>query len=196
MTENYNEIIYDNNVVEFVAVANQFCKVLEMSASIEKGDFIEISWKMLALLYQKAVSLPKIEPLYNSENEKFVTEQDWSYIKHNIATKLGMHESFVDVFVIDAMETSETESVGTSECFADIYQDLKDFLTAYEIGNEEIMLNALWEVTENFGRFWGGRVLALLSVFHSIRFNSKDIDNENFTGSLNSSDDYDNDEWN
>ncbi len=77
---NKSDPVYSRNVVEFVAVANEFCKYAEHASELKGGELLKILQRLLPFLYLKASLLPAFEPFFEDGNEKFVTEADWNRI--------------------------------------------------------------------------------------------------------------------
>ena len=171
-------IIYSKDVLEFVTVAAEYCAFVETVEQIDKKNFFNKSQKLLSVLYLKTSILLKFEAIYEDGNEKFVSEEDWTFLKNKIAQKIGQHEVFIDVNSTAISQEDDTVSVSLSEIFADIYQDLMDFLTLYRIGHEESMNDALWECQQNFEQYWGSRLLAALSAIHNIIYSGDDLSDE------------------
>ena len=166
MEDNFEHQVYDKNTIEFVTVANEFCLLLESSAKISKFDFIDRSQKLLPLLYLKASLLPKVENEFAEEIEKFVGEGDWEYIRTAVVEKMGANDEYLEVFDDGMRDSDEPIVASISENFADIYQDLKDFLTSYRIASVEIMNEALWDLNNNFHDHWGQAVVNSLRAIH------------------------------
>ncbi|MCZ4696246.1 DUF5063 domain-containing protein [Ancylomarina euxinus] len=166
MEENFEHQVYDKNTIEFVTVANEFCILLESSGKISKMDFIDRSQKLLPLLYLKASLLPKVENQFDGEIEKFVGEGDWEYIRTAVIEKMGANDEYLEVFDDGMRDSDEPIVASISENFADIYQDLKDFLTSYRIASVDIMNDALWDLNNNFYQYWGQSVVNSLRAIH------------------------------
>ncbi|MBU0765005.1 MAG: DUF5063 domain-containing protein, partial [Bacteroidetes bacterium] len=165
-------------VIEFVTVASEYCGFAEKPDRYNRKDFIDKSQKLLALIYLKASLLPGAEPVFDSGNEKFVTEQDWFRVQDRISVRLGDYDHFIKVGDPIMQFSDDTVSVSISEIFADIYQDLTDFISLYRVGAVEIMNDALWECRLNFEQYWGQRLLGALSALHTINFGREDPDGE------------------
>ena len=172
-----SEGVYSKNIVEFVTVAHEYCKFIEQSAEMTKSAFVDTSQKLLPLLYLK-VSLLTAEETGDEFLEKFVSELDWSIIKERISAKLGTHDNFIEIIRPDTFTSLDTESVSLSECFSDIYQDMKDFTTLYQIGSPDAINAALWDCVQNFRQYWGGRLLSVLNELHLLLFNNEDLEDE------------------
>ncbi len=172
-SDNLGEGIFSKNIVEFTAVANQFCKLVENTNELARQEFIEMSQKILALLYLKSLLLDNEFETTNAPVEKFVSENDWATTKDSVSRVLAGDDTFLELYELD---NSEPLEISLSECFADIYQDLKDFISLYEIGFEEAVNEALFELKGNFERIWGQRILLIMKELHEVIFAEKDID--------------------
>jgi len=164
--ENTHESVYSRHVVEFVAVANEFCKYAEHAGEIRGAELLTIFQRFLPLLYLKATFLPKLEPVFEDGNEKFVTEFDWYRIHDSFLKKLGSTDDYLKL-PDEVQEKNEGPVPGSlSEDFADIYQDMKNFTLLYQTGTEEVMNDAIWECRMNFDDFWGKKLLNAMRAVH------------------------------
>lgn len=178
MEDQFEHVVYSKNVIEFVTVANEFCLLLESSSKISKLEFVETAQKLLPLLYLKASLLPINQNELEDEVEKFVTESDWEFINSAVKAKMGGNDEYLEVFE-DDMEYSETPLVASiSENFADIYQDLKDFITSYKIGTVEVMNDALWDLNNHFYEYWGQKLVNSLRAIHKLAADKINLDDE------------------
>ncbi|NCB06765.1 MAG: DUF5063 domain-containing protein [Bacteroidia bacterium] len=136
--------------------------------------------KILPLLYLKAALLPKTERLLDEELEKYVTEFDYNILHQKWLQMLNEYDSFYEVFDPGIQFGQETVTASISENLMDIYQDLKDFLMSYSIGNEEVMNDALYECIYRFGESWGQRLVNVLRAIHMLLTSDTGFsDNEN-----------------
>ncbi|MFW5752072.1 MAG: DUF5063 domain-containing protein, partial [bacterium] len=125
MKKQPQHIVYTTPVIEFVAVANDFCTFLEETSIHTKKGFLMKAQRYLPLLYLKTVLLPPLQNLLEEEPDKFVTEEDYELIREDIVKKLGRHDDYQEVFDPVRQETEGPVSRFISEDLADIYQDLK-----------------------------------------------------------------------
>ncbi len=184
MEDNFKHVVYSKNVIEFVTVANEFCLLLESCGKISEEEFVAMAQKILPLLYLKGSVLPQNEIELDEDIEKFVTESDWSFIHSAVKEKVGANDEYLEVFEED-MQYSDTPVVATiSENMADIYQDIKDFITSYKVGTIEIMNDALWELNNNFGEYWGQKIVNVLRQIHQLAVNSEKLGQKSDTESL------------
>jgi len=168
MEEGLKHPVYSRQVIEFVTVANEFCLFMETAGQFERLDFILKMQKLLPLLYLKGSLIPEIESVLNEGNEKFVTEQEYDFVKEQVRTHMRELDDYSEQW--DPKITGSTEPVITSisENMADLYQDMKDFVSLYSMGITEIMNDAVWECKMNFENYWGQILVNALRVIHRI----------------------------
>jgi hypothetical protein len=135
--------------------------------------------KLLPLLYLKASMLPKTERLLDEELEKYISELDYNMLHQKWMQLLNEYDSFYEVFDPSIQFGHETVTASVSENLLDIYQDLKNFLISYSIGNEEVMNDALAECVEHFEEFWGQQVVNVLRAVHMLVYSNADFSQNN-----------------
>lgn len=167
--------VYSRNVVEFVAVANEFSKYTEHASELKGDELLKILQRILPLMYLKASLLPQLNPFFEDGNEKFVTESDWIQIQDTLKEKFGTANDYLEVFD-ERMSESEGPVISTiSENMADIYQDIKDFLLLYQTGTVEVMNDAVWECRMNFENFWGQKLVNSMRAIHRFIYSGEEI---------------------
>jgi hypothetical protein len=167
--------VYSRNVVEFVAVANEFCKYAEHASELKGDELLKILQRILPLLYLKGSLLPQLNPFFENGNEKFVTESDWHGINDNLKEKFGTANDYLEVFDEKINESEGPVVSSISENMSDIYQDMKDFLLLYQTGTGEVMNDAIWECRMNFENFWGQKLVNSLRAIHKFIYSGEEI---------------------
>lgn len=177
MADELKEIVYSRDSIEFVTVAVQYCAYLEsFDSNITESELTDKLTKILPLLYLKASLIPETDTVNEDDPEISVTEDDYNYITSKLNSVFGANDTYLEVFLQD-MKYSETPiSANISEDLADIYQDLKNFVTIFERGITENMNDALYVCTENFKMYWGQKLVNALRALHSLKY-SVDTDN-------------------
>lgn len=167
--------VYSRNVVEFVAVANEFCKYAEHTQQLKGDELLKILQRILPLMYLKASLLPQLEPFFEDGNEKFVTETNWMNINDILTDKFGTANDYLEVFDEKINEAEGPVISSISENMADIYQDMKDFLLLYQTGTGEVMNDAIWECRMNFENFWGQKLVNSMRAIHKFLYSGEEI---------------------
>ena len=171
-----NDPVYSRNVIEFVAVANEFCKYAERASELKGDELLKILQRILPLMYLKASLLPQLNPFFEDGNEKFVTESDWIIMNDKLREKFGTANDYLEVFDERIAETEGAVTVAISENMADIYQDIKDFLLLYQTGTGEVMNDAVWECRMNFENFWGQKLVNAMRAIHYFIYSGEEIE--------------------
>ena len=167
--------VFGRNVVEFVAVANEFCKYSEHSSEMKGDEMLKILQRILPLLYLKASLLPSPEPVFEDGNEKFVTEADWFRIHDSYRNTFGTADEYLELADEKFNEPEGVVPSSLSENMADIYQDMKDFLLLYQTGTREVMNDAIWECRMNFENIWGQKLVNSLRAIHKFLYSGEEI---------------------
>ena len=163
-----HDMVYSRVVVEFVTVVREFCELIERVNLIPAEGIMSKMQKILPLLYLKASLLPKPEKVLDDELEKYVSELDYTVWQQRWLRALGEFDSYYEVFDPGIQFGEETVTASISESLMDIYQDLKDFLMAYSLGDETIMNDALFDCVYHFEDFWGQRLVNVLRAVHKL----------------------------
>lgn len=175
MDEVFENEVYSKNVIEFVTVANQFCIFVEQGSAESAGDFVDKVVKILPLLYLKGTMLPVVQREFDDPLERFVTEEDYAYVKEYVEQLLGKADDYLEVFHPEIKYSDSPVRVKISEDIADIYQDVKDFISLYQLGSTEIMNDALCECVENFSNYWGQKTVNVLRALHNVKFSNEEL---------------------
>lgn len=175
--EGLNQVIYSKSVVEFVTVANEYCHFIERINVYSTSHALSIAQKILPLVYLKAALLPEIDKILEEETEKFVSELDYTILLQNWMKKLGGFDSFKEVFKPGMEFSDEALESSISENLLDIYQDLKNFISSYSLGNEDVMNDSLSECVYQFREYWGQRLVNVLRAIHMLLMSGAVLEN-------------------
>jgi hypothetical protein len=167
--------VYSRSVIEFVAVANEYCKYAERATELKGDELLKILQRILPLMYLKASLLPSLNPVFEDGNEKFVTEEDWNKINYTFRHKIGTADVYLEVFDARIKDTEGPVTSSISENLTDIYQDIKDFLLLYQTGTAEVMNDAVWECRLNFETIWGQKLLNCMRAIHRFIYSGEEI---------------------
>lgn len=175
MTEK-EDIVFSRNTIEFATVAAEFCAYIERTNEHSRKEFIDTLLKLLPLLYIKAQMLPEGESLNEDELETFVTEETYEVVRITLAELLAQYDTYLDVFVAEMKYSDTPVTKSISEDLSDIYQDVKNFVTQFQIGINETMHDAILECREHFSLYWGQTLVNTLRALHELKYNTLDDD--------------------
>ncbi len=188
MERDFEELVYSENVIGFTRLATEYCNLLDGVVLLSQKEFVDKAHRLLPLIYLKAIILPDTEPEMPEMIDKEVTQEEWDAVYQTLLKKLGNIDEYTEVF--DSLN-DEKQINSLSEGFADIYQDLKDYVSLYNMGTPEIMNDAIWDCKNNFKEYWGQRLVNILRVLHHLLYgNVKLLENDALT-----EDDFDPEKW-
>ena len=173
------QVIFSRDTVEFVTVAAEFCAYLERAENLRRKDFVDTMLKILPLLYIKGSMLPECEMLSEIEPETFVTEEDYEVLRYSLASLMSDGDDYLEVFMQDMAYSDTPITRRISEDLADIYQDVKNFISVFQLGFDETMHDSLAICRENFALYWGQTLVNTMRALHSVKYNLKEDDETN-----------------
>lgn len=160
------DLTLSRNVLEFVTIAGEYCKLLESIDPQNRTEQISSLHRFLPLLYFRGALLPDIQVSDPDSTERYVTQEQWENIFN------GLRDFFAetDVFWMPESWDEQTDSIKTSisEYLADAYQDLKDCILLYKKPHFTARENAIFEVKQLFESNWGKKISILIPVLHQI----------------------------
>lgn len=176
-----NQQVYSKDIVEFVTVGVEYCSLVERASEIERREFNLKLVRILPLLYLKATLLPTDEIDEADDLECYVTEEQYEYLRGIMAKLLGEADDYLEVFEADMAYSDTPLAASVSEGLADIYQDLRDLLEIYRMGNEELSQAAICRCRRNFIAYWGQKLVNVMRPLHAICFGEDSECDENCT---------------
>lgn len=159
-----NHPVYSKNVFELITVTNDFCLAMEGIEKTDKNYLIDYLRKISPLLYIKASLLPDIYISDPDANERFLTQDEWEFLFNSLRKKFGSDDEF---WYVDQTAPGNDPVKGSlAECFADIYQDMKDFLSLYQKTSLAAKENAVYEIKRLFETRWGFSLVNAHKILH------------------------------
>lgn len=175
--ESMENPIYAHDTLEFVQVAAEYCALLERTTDdgqLTTEDLVGTLLKLLPLLYMKVQLLPEVDTEGAFVPDDQVTEEDYNFVRDNVYRLLHEHDEYELLVWDEDMQTEESRWCSVSEGLADIYQALRNFVAVYQQRLEPCMLDAIWQLKDNFELYWGQTLLDTLRQLHRIRYKMKD----------------------
>jgi hypothetical protein len=172
-----SQTIFDNNAIEFVRVAAEFCAFMERAQEMEREEFVDKVLKILPLLYLKAALLPRFEQMGFDALETYVTEEGYEEVRRTVENIMADKDAYLEVFVPDMAFSDQPIQKSIAEDLADIYQDIRDFIFVFQLGLNETMNDALQQCQENFETIWGQKLVNTMRALHDVKYR-KEEENE------------------
>jgi hypothetical protein len=165
------EDIKSATVTDFVATAAAFCQLLEQAGKQRTGELFSQLQQILPQLYEKSVRLPKPRYCYEEESARFVSEDDYARIHDLMQQKIGLFFGITHMSPGTGPSQFEVMSFGMAEGFADLYEELRNFVKLYEVGIPQAMNDAVWLYHKSFGQSLGVKLIECLKSMHQMVYN-------------------------
>jgi hypothetical protein len=168
------EPVYSRKVIEMLTVANEYCLFLEKAEEYTRESILPFLQKICPLIYLKASLLPEIQDVNEEAAEHFVKEEDWELIFNTLREKFGKDDQFL---YVDHHETGNSDPVPSSlaEIFADLYQDLKDFVLLYQKPRKASMEFAVYDCKNLFETHYGFLLVNALQRIHYLIYRENSV---------------------
>jgi hypothetical protein len=158
----------------FIAEAQAYCDTVDSHESISLGRFVRQLAIRVVRLYAAALLLPDVTSQTSDNSSEVVAdafshEQEWALTKA-LEGKLGSYNAYREIFdpYDDPSEDAIYGSLGGD--LAEIYNDLRDVLAAYDPKNEDTLTDVLWHAHVQFGHHWGEHATKALRVIDSLLY--------------------------
>ena len=160
-----------NRLLEIVSLSKNYCDLCQGALNYTKSEFVDHSLDILPRLYwnffdlTQGVSLGEME--YFSD---YVDESLYGEVQKSIATVMGVSDVFLETFEED-MKYSETPiSASISECMADIFQPLFNFVSIVHDSEGEQLEEAFINCKEDFENYWSQTLCNVLKALNNIKY--------------------------
>ena len=173
---------HDPDVMSFVEVAQDFCRLLERKTRLSTRGFLGRVLKSTVALYRAGLTLPNVDPGYHPGGEWFeknkglpIQEQLRLHPKiqeHSRRNKLilGKIERSLGgelwyQIVFDPFQDRKTVSSSLSDDLADIYCDVKEGLLNLK-SSRRVSASVIWQWKCDFESHWGRHAVSAINAMH------------------------------
>ncbi|MEF9924139.1 MAG: DUF5063 domain-containing protein [Muribaculaceae bacterium] len=160
------------NSIAFIALANEYCNEIETTREIERETFIFSLLKLLPRLYISATDLLKGDSDSSTFIDSYLDEDYYESIRRNMETLMGPDDVYLEVFEDDMKYSDTPIAASISECLADIYQDLYNFISSVKEAPIDDTQDILYLCKDNFEAYWGQKLCNVLRALNSLHYNN------------------------
>ena len=167
----------NNNALSAIALANEYCQALELATSVSPREFVLKMTRILPRIYIAVSDIPaSADDDSNDMDFGFdsihLDETYYNEIRDNIAAVMGEHDTYLETFHEDMKYSDTPIAASVSECLADIFQDLYNFVANVKESEGESLIGAFRECQENFVAYWSRTLCNVMRALNHLRFGS------------------------
>ena len=163
-----------NRLLEITSICADYCRTLENCREMEKDEFVDSILDILPRLYLQFNDLtPDQCVLLNEENgffSSYVDEEYYESIRRNVEILLGPSDTFLETFEEDMKYSDTPIAASISECLADIFQALFNFISIVKDSEGESAVEAYVECWENFAGYWSQTLCNVLRALNHLKY--------------------------
>lgn len=171
------------------ALANDYCSTLQQTQMMEREEFIASMIDLLPRIYWEFSDFAPEETHKDSdmntlntddlvqleeEGEEFygeyVDEDFYDSIRRQVEILLGPEDVFLETFEEDMKYSDTPIAASISECLADIFQPLFNFVSVVRDSEGDSMEGAYRLCRENFATYWSQTLCNVLRPLNNLRF--------------------------
>lgn len=159
------------NLLAFIALANEFCQTIENARQFDRNDFIDEMLRLLPRIYITVSDIP--DPSIQSEASyipEALEEDYYESVRRSMEQLIGEDDTYLEVFENDMKYSDTPIGASISEKIADIFQVLFNFIENVKDAPEEIVMETIDSVKEDFQSYWSQTLCNVLRPLNAIKY--------------------------
>lgn len=159
------------NLLAFIALANEYCQAVENAQNTLREAFVDEMLHLLPRIYITVTDIPA--PAIVSEASYIPESLDEDYydsVRRKMEQLLGEEDTYLEVFEDDMKYSDTPIGASISESLADIFQVLFNFIENVKDAPEEIILESVDSVKEDFQSYWSQQLCNVIRPLNSIKY--------------------------
>lgn len=165
------------NSLAFLALSNEFCHAIENARDFSLEEFTDSMLHLLPRIYISASDLEcDSMDIAMGYLPSALNEGDYNSLRNSIETLLEDKDTYLEVFEYDMKYSDTPIAASISEELCDIYQELFNMLENCKDSTNEVIIETLDIVKEEFSTFWSQKLCNVFRALNALKYNS-DPDN-------------------
>ena len=166
-----------SRLYDIVALCKDYCELCQESLQYTKAEFTDRMLDLLPRIYWNFFDISAGVALGESEFfSEYVDESIYEHIRSAISSLMGASDTFLETFEED-MKYSETPITATvSECLADIFQPLFNFVSIVHDSEGSQIEEAYISCKEDFENYWSQTLCNALKALNNIKYGLREDD--------------------
>ena len=160
------------NELAFIALANEYCQVLEHSSDFETRDvFVEKMLKLLPRIYITMSDLER-DPFIDAYIEPALEEDVYDMVRERVAQIMGEEDTYLEVFVEDMKYSDTPITASVSENLADLYQEFFNLVHSIQDALTETQHEMLCQCKMNAENYWAQTICNVLRALNECYYSA------------------------
>ena len=166
-----------NRLLEVVGLAKSYCELCESALEFSREEFIDRTLDLLPRIYWNFFDLSLGVSLDETEYfSDYVDETLYGQIESTISVIMGGADTFLETFEEDMKYSDTPITSSISECLADIFQPLFNFISIVHDSDGTQLEEAFINCKEDFESYWSQTLCNVLKALNNIKYNRSEED--------------------
>lgn len=161
------------NTLAFIALANEYCALLENCSDIGRQDFERSLRRLLPRIYISADDLRVSADDSFGYDDGYIAqaldEAHYETVRQNVETLMGEDDTYLDTVMEDMRYSDTPVAASISEQCADIFQPLFNFVEAVRDTTDDVVDDAVRAVADDFDHWLSATICNLLRAVNALR---------------------------
>lgn len=157
------------------ALAAEYCRTLENAGAMQRGEMTDAMLRLLPSLYIafNEIQAEDVDAGFEEEVyfDSYVDEDYYESIRRGLEGVFGEEDTFLETFEEDMKYSDTPIASSISECLADIFQPLFNFVCIVRDSDGEKTSEAFSECKENFVSYWSQTLCNVMRALNFLKYN-------------------------
>lgn len=159
------------NILAFIALANEYCQTVENAQNSAREDFVDEMLRLLPRIYITVSDIPAPTIMADETYIPFALDEDYyDAVRRKMEHLLAEDDTYLEVFEDDMKYSDTPIGASISEGLADIFQVLFNFIENVKDSPEEIIMESVDTVKEDFQAYWSQILCNVIRPLNSIKY--------------------------
>lgn len=160
-----------NRLLDIVGLSKEFCEVCRNAVEFSRQEFTDRILDLLPRIYWNFFDLTAGISLGDeSFFSDYVDEALYEEVRRGIASVMGSADTFLETFEEDMKYSDTPITSSISECLADLYQPLFNFVSVVHDSEGSQMEDAFISCKEDFENYWSQTLCNALKALNHVKY--------------------------
>ncbi|MCH5225100.1 MAG: DUF5063 domain-containing protein [Muribaculaceae bacterium] len=159
-------------LLDLVGLSKSFCELCERAREYSKEEFTDRALDLLPRIYWNFFDLSAGVALGEADYfSDYVDESLYDQIRGSIASVMGGADTFLETFEEDMKYSDTPITSSISECLADLFQPLFNFISIVHDSEGSQLEEAFISCKEDFENYWSQTLCNALKALNNVKYN-------------------------
>lgn len=161
----------NKKIVDVVSLCVEYCVSLENAREMERDEFIDRMLYLLPRIYWHFNDLaPESASIEEYALPEYVDEDYYDNIMRRVSALMAEDDTYLETFEEDMKYSDTPIAASISECLADVFQPLFNFVERVRESDGDSLLEAYIDCRESFASYWSRVLCNVLRALNALKY--------------------------